>query len=94
MADVLTALPAVLHNRNYTLIYAPTQLTRSGMTPGFEHRWHQARTTILTISEQCHALAPDGLTVYRKRADADSFQAHHNVSVANLKSLMDWKQTL
>ncbi|MEO0350890.1 MAG: hypothetical protein AAF282_12680 [Cyanobacteria bacterium P01_A01_bin.15] len=89
MADVLTALPAVLHNRNYTLIYAPTQLTRSGMTPGFEHRWHQARTTILTISEQCHALAPDGLTVYRKRADADSFQAHHNVSVANLKSLMD-----
>ncbi|MEM1240181.1 MAG: hypothetical protein AAGI45_10110 [Cyanobacteria bacterium P01_H01_bin.26] len=90
MADVLTALPAVLHNRNYTLIHAPTQLTRSGMTPGFEHRWHQARTTILTICEQCHALAaPHGLTVYQKRADGAGFQAHHNVNVANLKSLMD-----
>ncbi|MEM8614691.1 MAG: hypothetical protein AAGF93_21965, partial [Cyanobacteria bacterium P01_H01_bin.105] len=95
MADTCTTLPAQLHNRNYTLIYAPTQLRRVGMVPGFEQRWQQAQPQILAISEQCHQLAPNGLTVYRGVANpspADSahpFQAHHNVNVANLQSLME-----
>ena len=82
-----TTLPAQLHNRDYTLIYAPTQLERLGMTPGFEHRWQQAHTQILQIAEQCHNLAPNGLTVYRSHRDI--FEAHHNVNTANLRSLME-----
>lgn len=87
MADTMTALPAQLHNRNYTLIYAPTQLQRVGMTPGFEQRWQQFHTRVLEIAGQCHELASNGLTVYRQ-TDGDDFQAHHNVNVANLQSLM------
>lgn len=86
MADMPATLPAQLHNRNYTLVYAPTQLQRLGMTPGFEHRWQQAQAQILQIAEQCHVLAPDGLTVYRR--DAETFLAHQNVNGANLQSLM------
>ncbi len=82
-----TPLPTQLHNRNYTLIYAPTQLKRLGMTPGFEQRWQQARTQILEIAEQCHALAPHGLTVYQSHKD--TFQIHQNVNVENFQALMD-----
>ncbi len=87
MIPTNTALPAQLHNRNYTLIYAPTQLQRLGMTPGFEQRWQQARSQILEIAAQCHTLAPNGLTVYCP--DEDGFQAHQNVNIENLVSLMD-----
>ncbi|MEM9483810.1 MAG: hypothetical protein AAGA83_08975 [Cyanobacteria bacterium P01_F01_bin.116] len=83
-----STLPTQLHNRNYTLIYAPTQLQRSGMTPGFEHRWQQAHDQILDIAEQCHALALNGLTVYCKMTNGDGFEIHQNVNVANLESLM------
>ncbi|MEM1253662.1 MAG: hypothetical protein AAGI69_14615 [Cyanobacteria bacterium P01_H01_bin.21] len=87
MVDTSTTLPAQLHNRNYTLIYAPTQLERLGMTPGFEQRWQQAQTQILEIADQCHTLAPNGLTVYRR--SEDTFEAYYNVNIANLQSLMD-----
>lgn len=88
MADARMMLPAQLHNRNYTLIYAPTQLQRLGMMPDFEHRWQHAHTQILAIAEQCHKLAVNGLTVYRSSANADGFEVHQNVNVANLESLM------
>lgn len=87
MADTST-LPAQLHNRNYTLIYAPTQLRRSGMTPGFDQRWQQAHEQILAIAEQCHDLAINGLTVYCQMTTADGFDVHQNVNLANLESLM------
>ena len=87
MVHASTSLPAQLQNRNYTLIYAPTQLKRLGMTPGFEQRWQQARTQVLEMAAQCHGLAPNGLTVYR--ATGDTFQAHQNVNVENFQSLMD-----
>ena len=87
MVDTGTTLPAQLYDRNYTLIYAPTQLERLGMTPGFEQRWQQAHTQILEIADQCHILAPNGLTVYR--SSEATFEVHHNVNVANLQSLMD-----
>ncbi|MBE9066231.1 hypothetical protein IQ260_06155 [Leptolyngbya cf. ectocarpi LEGE 11479] len=87
MADIMTALPAQLHNRSYTLIYAPTQLQRVGMTPGFDQRWQQFHPRVLEIAGQCHALADNGLTVYCQ-ADGDDFQAHYNVNGANLESLM------
>lgn len=87
MVSTSMPLPAQLYDRNYTLIYAPTQLKRLGMTPGFEQRWQQARTQILEIAEQCHALAPNGLTVYRD--NENTFQVHQNVNVENFQSLMD-----
>ncbi|NEZ68075.1 hypothetical protein D0962_36005 [Leptolyngbyaceae cyanobacterium CCMR0082] len=87
MVQTSTSLPAQLQNRNYTLIYAPTQLKRLGMTPGFDQRWQQARPQVLEIAAQCHGLAPNGLTVYR--GTGDTFQAHQNVNVENFQSLMD-----
>lgn len=88
MVDTQTSLPAQLHNRNYTLVYAPTQLQRLGMTPGFDQRWQQAHSQILEIAAQCHALATNGLTVYQKGKDTDGFQVHRDVNVANFESLM------
>ena len=82
-----TLLPAQLSDRRYTLIYAPTQLKRLGMTPGFEQRWQQAHTQILEIAEQCHALAAKGLTVYCN--SEETFRSHQDVNVENFQSLMD-----
>ncbi len=80
-----------LHHRNYTLVYAPTQLHRLGMTPGFEHRWQQAHSQILDIAAHCHGLAAHGLMVYRTLADG--FQAHQNVDTAELQFLMSTAST-
>lgn len=88
MADTTTALPAQLYQRHYTLVYAPTQLQRLGMTPGFEQRWQRAHGQILEIAGQCHQLAVNGLTVHRPAAAAEQFEAHQNVNVENLQSLM------
>ena len=82
-----------LRDRNYTLIYAPTQLQRLGMPPGFEHRWQSAHGQIMNIAEQCYTLAIDGLTVYRGVADTDDFQVHQNVNAASLQSLMETAPT-
>ncbi|NEQ52020.1 MAG: hypothetical protein F6K11_18085 [Leptolyngbya sp. SIO3F4] len=87
MADLTSSLPDQLQNRNYTLIYAPTQLQRLGMTPGFDQRWQQAHNQILDIAEQCHQLSVNGLTVYRE-VDTGEFQIHQDVNVANFESLM------
>ena len=87
MADTETLLPAQLHHRDYTLIYAPTQLRRQGMTPGFEQRWQQSHTQILKIAQQCHGLADKGLTVY-SLAETGDFQPHQDMTGANLESLM------
>lgn len=87
VADTQVSLPVQLHNRNYTLIYAPTQLRRVGMPPGFEQRWQQAHGQILEIADQCHGLAINGLTVYGVTEDGE-FQLHQDVNVANLEALM------
>ena len=88
MADTTTILPAQLHHRNYTLIYAPTQLRRLGMTPGFDQRWQQAHGHIVGLADQCHRLAVNGLTVYQAGANSGEFQVHQDVNKANLESLM------
>lgn len=93
ISDLETTLPAQLHHRNYTLIYAPTQLQRPSMPPGFEHRWQHAHAQIMDIAEQCSALADNGLTVYRGIADTDDFQVHQHVRAANLQSLMETAPT-
>lgn len=87
MADLTTPLSAQLQDRNYTLIYAPTQLQRLGMTPGFDQRWQQAHSQVLEIAAQCHQLAVSGLTVYRG-LDTGDFEIHQDVNVANLEFLM------
>lgn len=87
MADTKN-LPAQLRDRNYTLIYAPTQLHRLGMTPGFEQRWQQAHDPILGLADQCHRLAVNGLTVYQWGDNPGGFQVHQDVNRANLESLM------
>lgn len=81
-------LPDNLQHRNYTLIYAPTQLQRPGMTPGFDQRWQEAHGQIMHVAEQCHKVAVNGLTVYCKPSDAGDFRCHQNVNGANLASLM------
>ncbi|MBT9313583.1 vWA domain-containing protein [Leptothoe kymatousa] len=88
MADLPNSPLARLSNRNYTLIYAPTQPQRVAMPPGFEHRWQRAHAHLLRVAEQCYALATHGLTVYRQSAADGDFQAHQNVNVANFESLM------
>lgn len=66
MADVL------LQDRDYTVIFAKTAIESEVPPPGYERRWSDAQTSILSLLRACEEFDPDGITLYVACESTDS----------------------